>query len=522
MMHLFNRNNEFFFVLFFLSLMILFIFISPELLHYSHASGEGGKSRDMETVRIAVLPLVNICGSDVHAPDIIGRIEKILSNKNELEIIPDERVEEFLARERVRELDCLGRTTACRLGRALDADGILITCLNLLEPDENIMIGIGCRMLSSRDGSILWYNHLSLSGDDFTSWFGLKKIISLDVLTDRVVERLLQTFPRKIGRGAAGGCHVEIMRYSVTPSYLCSDENVEVQVEFAVMDNSVKDARVILNGVEIVLCAEEGAMFGGTFKAPGKEGKYFLNIEARDGGDKLYLFKSLDIIVVDNTPPDVTLHSSEKLFSPNGDKVRDYAIFTPYLNSSEVVKRWEFIIEDCDYHMIRIVEGENILPESIIWHGEDNFYSSVSDGRYFYSMRVIDMAGNETYTPKRMIVLDKTPPRIRTDVEIWKERGYKFKLNCEEMSGVDEWYLKIIDSNFYVVKEFQGSGDLPPSIWWETAEIFESGYSYSFKTRDIAGNRLVLKPVPLKGKIIESGENAGETEEENKKWNFEF
>ncbi len=485
------------------------------------ARGKMNQSSKTAVRSVAILPLVNMSGSDAEAPDIIAMIKEKLANNN-IKAVSREKTEEFLVKERIRDIGLLSRAEIRKIGKFLKVDGIILPCVNLLNPEETLMIGIGCRMVSGHNGSLVWFNHVSLAGSDFTSWLGLMTVTSMEELAEAAVERLLSTFPEEVIIKFNTTDLSEITEFSANPQYVHSSGRIDVRVKFTVVGKKIKDVKAILGAQESPLTSEQEFVYSGSVNAPGKEGKYLLKIETRDDEDNVSLFNSLAIIRVDDTPPNVTIYSQEELFSPNRDKRNDMIIISPFLNESESVASWEFIVENSENHMTRKAGGENVLPSSLIWRGEDNFYSPAADGKYFYSLRVTDRAGNETTTEKRMVILDKTRPRIKMEVEERGENSWQFLLDCEEENGIDKWQLSIVDSDYKTLKLFEGAGDVPPSLQWDTAPPVNAKLTYSLKVTDLAGNRLVIRSKPLKVKPLQEEETSSNENDESEKWDSEF
>ncbi|MDY6933991.1 MAG: Ig-like domain repeat protein [Spirochaetota bacterium] len=513
------------------NLYVIFILISSMTIWFVNKNAfclETKPPKEMSQIskkgirRVAVLPLVNLSGSDVAAPDVIAMIENYLSSKMNIEVVPREIVKKFLVKERIRGIGLLSRATSRTISNTLKVDGIILTCVNLLTAEDNPMIGIGCRMINGRDGSLIWYNHASLAGRDYTSWFGLIRVTSLEVLTTRAVERLLSTFPKDVIIMQEDIDSFEITEISANPKYLHSHEKIILRVKFVSMGKTIKRVNAILDKNRGSLVSEEELVYSGTMTAPSKEGKYQLNLEVYDEGNNVSIINSVAIIRVDNTPPSVALYSRDELFSPNGDRIKDMIVFSTYLREADNIDSWEFIVQNSEDEIIRRASGRDRLATSLVWRGEDDSYSSAGDGEYYCSLKVIDRAGNKSKTPRKRLVLDKTPPKVQIKIDLKEEEGFQFYLECEDANGIDRWQLDIFDEDQRIVQSFEGEGRVPANLWWKTSTSPHIESRYSFTARDLAGNRLAQSARPIKADFLIKEVTPSNKEEKRKEWNSDF
>ncbi|MDY6842982.1 MAG: hypothetical protein SVW57_02670 [Thermodesulfobacteriota bacterium] len=182
---------------FLIFLFILGFFQRESLCQEFLFTQEATQSHSMTIKSVALLPLENLSGSNAPAPDIISHIGNNLEKKM-ITIIPHDKVEDFLIKERIRGTSFITKAISRQMGETLNVDGIILTRVDLLAFGEDPKIGIGCRMISGHDGDLIWANHVTLAGSDFTSWFGLGKIRSLETLTEIAVDNLLVTFPKEV------------------------------------------------------------------------------------------------------------------------------------------------------------------------------------------------------------------------------------------------------------------------------------------------------------------------------------
>ena len=79
------------------------------------------------------------------------------------------------------------------MGKALGVDAVLVGSVNQYSGDGGkITVGIGLRLLSAVNGSILWSDNITYTGRDFEGFLGLGVVTSIDELTSMVVRDIVQ------------------------------------------------------------------------------------------------------------------------------------------------------------------------------------------------------------------------------------------------------------------------------------------------------------------------------------------
>lgn len=514
-------KSIYFFAIFILINLSIFLF---DEIAFTMGNKAANKSQDLKISinRIAVLPAVNISGSDIDIPDIYSLIKENILKRKKTGIVPRDDVEKFLIKKRIRDIGLINRHISRKLGQELNAEGIIITSINLLVPGNNPMIGIESRMISGHNGSILWFNYTSLSGNDFSSWFKLNKVGSLEALIKIAVEKLYSNFPADLKIEVDDKKYNEIIEFSANPEYIRSASATNIRLKFAEQRDSEEKIFAVFGPVKKTLVSDDGFEYNGAVDAPGNEGKYFINIEVYDKNNAITRYNSLAVIHVDNTAPKITLSCRDEIFSPNRDNLKDVVTFIPSLKQSEFIDSWEFNIENNSNEIIRKAGGLDVLPLLITWRGEDDFYSKVKDGEYFCSLKVIDKAGNEAVSVKKKINLDNTPPKVQIDMEEWDNKGYTFRIGCDEKNGIDRWQLKVIDTEYKTVKVFEGKQEPPANLYWETTKSAITGGTYSFIINDTADNKYIINSKPLNAIIVHKKESVQQNDHKEKKWNHDF
>lgn len=110
------------------------------------------------------------------------------------EVVDQAALNRFLLKERIRSTAYVMRETANKIGGELGVKGILLGSINEFSSGKNPQVGLSARLVDTSNGSILWANHASATGKDFTTLLGLGTIRSVGRLISIVVDRLLTSF----------------------------------------------------------------------------------------------------------------------------------------------------------------------------------------------------------------------------------------------------------------------------------------------------------------------------------------
>ncbi|MDP3048569.1 MAG: FlgO family outer membrane protein [Thermodesulfovibrionales bacterium] len=146
-----------------------------------------------QKIKIAFFPFENLSDDKDVLKQVIPVLRSRLEKKG-LEILDDESLNRFLLKERIRSTGYISSDIARKLREELDVNAILVGSVNSFFPGENPRVGFSARLINSSDGSILWANHASATGEDFATVLGLGKVKTIDRLISRVIDKLLDSF----------------------------------------------------------------------------------------------------------------------------------------------------------------------------------------------------------------------------------------------------------------------------------------------------------------------------------------
>ncbi len=198
------------------------------------------------------------------------------------------------------------------------------------------------------------------------------------------------------------------------------------------------------------------------------DGEYTYNLLVWNYDDFGYKSEN-HTVIVDNTPPEVTVDLPYKVFSPNDDGNKDMLIIK---QEGSKENRWEAEIQNAEGEVVREYTWQSEEPENISWSGKDETGEVVPDGTYSYVITSADRAGNST----REIVRDITVDTTDTPVVLEKESGafspdgdgtkdtLELIVDAAVYTSVDEWELLITDEDGDVVRTVRGTDTLPETV----------------------------------------------------------
>ena len=143
--------------------------------------------------RIALFPFENFSDDK----DALTAVMPVLKSRLEakgVEVLDDDSLCRFLLKERIRSTGYISKDMARKIGEELNVTSIMVGSVNSFVSGEKPRVGFSARLVNSSDGTILWANHASATGEDFTRILGLGTIKSINRLVSKVLDSLLSSF----------------------------------------------------------------------------------------------------------------------------------------------------------------------------------------------------------------------------------------------------------------------------------------------------------------------------------------
>ncbi len=157
-------------------------------------------------------------------------------------------------------------------------------------------------------------------------------------------------------------------------------------------------------------------------------------------------------IIIDNTPPKLSVSHSPGLFSPDGDGNHDICLINTRVHEKNGIDKWSLIIISPDGNIFKKFSGRGDIPGHVVWDGlGDNKETVESAADYFIKLEALDRAGNYGKSD-----LD----RLQIDILVMvTERGLKIRIsNIEFAFGSDRLLRrgkKILDKVYRILLKYE-------------------------------------------------------------------
>ena len=252
------------------------------------------------------------------------------------------------------------------------------------------------------------------------------------------------------------------------------------------------------------------------------DGVYILTFKGTDRAGNKTVVK-LNEITLDTRQRQASVNIDHPIFSPNGDNKLDTVTFTPILSDRHRIDTWDFIIQTEKGETARRFRGRSFIPRKIIWDGKPQrgkiskeYPNGLPSGKYYYFMKIIYRSGVNTYSYKKELILDVTPPKISLDVEPklfspdgdGKNDQLIITPKVEDLTPIIDWKATIYTSSGKPFKVFKGTKLPEKAIYWDgvsdDGQLVDSGEDYYvvFEATDSGYNTSVSKKVPFSIDIL--------------------
>jgi TolB-like protein len=178
------------------SIVLSITFLGLGCAHLAVPAGE-----KKEGSKLALLPLDNFTGNHQQdVKEIIAVLKRKIMAKG-YELLEDDKLEAFLRRYRIRRTGFINPQIARLMGRELGVDLVLEGSLDLFASPPRPQLSMTLRAISANEGDFLWSGNVAKAGEDFTTFFGVGTITSMEELSERVAEDLLSQLGESLSSG---------------------------------------------------------------------------------------------------------------------------------------------------------------------------------------------------------------------------------------------------------------------------------------------------------------------------------
>jgi TolB-like protein len=150
-------------------------------------------AQSSQKINIALFPFENF-SEDKNAVTFVMPLLKDRLEAKGFGVLDDDSLNRFLLKERIRSTGYISKDMARKLGEELNVKAVLVGSINSFYQGENPQIGFSARLINTSDGDIIWANHASATGEDFTGILGLGRVKTIDRLASKILDKLLDSF----------------------------------------------------------------------------------------------------------------------------------------------------------------------------------------------------------------------------------------------------------------------------------------------------------------------------------------
>ncbi len=157
-----------------------------------------------------------------------------------------------------------------------------------------------------------------------------------------------------------------------------------------------------------------------------QDGRYYYRLNTRFASGNIPSSFEKEL-VIDGTPPELSIHFSPSLFSPDGDGSDDLLSIRPGAKDSFGIANWNINIYTSSGVVFKTFQGTSAPAPEIIWDGINESGELVESAvDYFIELEAYDSAGNYARTERLRIPIDV--------LVIVTDRGLKIRISNIEFA----------------------------------------------------------------------------------------
>lgn len=221
-----------------------------------------------------------------------------------------------------------------------------------------------------------------------------------------------------------------------------------------------------------------------------KDGDYIYKVKGKDkAGNQTE--QTLAHFTIDTTPPKAELFIPDLYFSPNQDGKKDLLLIEVYNPTKEDL--WIGEISNSKGKVVKSFTWNNTPPKQFHWDGNNYDEKLVPDGKYQFSLKSQDLAGNLTSYQVDNIVLKTTLPQLELSTPISIFSPLKEALPIDfKIKGSEKGEIILIDSYGRKVFTQKISSSYGSFLWDGQDEgnqpVKDGPYRVVLIAEDLAGN----------------------------------
>lgn len=377
-------------------------------------------------------------------------------NRRGFDVIGNDTVVSFMARNRVRWLGFLDTRHIIMAKEEMGADLVLFGTMSLRGEELSPSFGITLYLVRTSDTRTLWTASGGLAQQDVVNLLGIGEPKRGEGLLPRLAQSVLAKWPEELEYTSKPQHALEIEDIELSPTHVRRGEKVTCNVRLRTTWPEEDAPRIFFKaGGRVYMARKEapGDVYSSDWEVAENDGRYPVTMVINwPSGHKKVSF--LGAYSVDNTPPKLVL-DLKGVQLEGTVAFRDQIIIIPRMLRREPVARWKLTVEDENGEEQLSYTGYGEMPNRFVWDGKGKDGWPAAEGIYNVSLQVWDRADNMAVATQPVAVA-RTPPAMVLEA---KNRGREMIIDLSHDGKVPIafWRMEMRGSDGETIKVAEGS-----------------------------------------------------------------
>lgn len=377
-------------------------------------------------------------------------------NRRGFDVIGDDTVVSFMARNRVRWLGFLDTRHIIMAKEEMGADLVLFGTMSLREDGLSPSFGITLYLVRTTDTRTLWTASGGLAQQDVVNLLGIGESKGREGLLPKLAQSVLAKWPEELEYTSKPQHALEIEDIELSPAHVRRGDKVTCNVRLRTTWPEEDAPRIFFKAAGRVYMARKeapGDVYSSDWDVAENDGRYPVTMVINwPSGHKKVSF--LGAYSVDSTPPKLVL-DLKGVQLEGTVAFRDQIIIIPRMLRREPVARWKLTVEDENGEEQMSYTGYGEMPGRFVWNGKGKDGWPAAEGIYNVSLQVWDRADNMAVASQPVAVA-RTPPAMVLEA---KNRGREMIIDLSHDGKVPIafWRMEMRNSNGEMIKVAEGS-----------------------------------------------------------------
>jgi len=399
--------------------------------------------------------------------DITAAFHQLLLDAG-LELVDNSAMRRFVAANYLRRSGSIDTFTACKLGRELGVDFVILA--TVCEAGEKERFGLILTVLETVNGEVVWSLQKSSSLYQETTLLGIgAPVDGWDLKTQILVQAARRTALKlqNLEPGKTSSAHqLKLVDLQVYPEFVQGGNRVECRLRLQSLYRLPDRVEIVSGDLKTELAAAEvPGDYYGHWSAPAADGDYEAKLIFYNDKDATsVVMAGFPGFTVINQAPKLSFELKQGVLFNQVTVFREQLLISSKLEPRRAVSRWQVKVTQLDGTVVVNDQMDSDLPRSLYWRGQNNQQQRLPDGEYKFSMVIWDAAGNRAEATKRVALRSECQP---VEVGIVPKDGKNF-VRLSTQNDLDyalglEWKLRVSSPEGKLLLQESGA-DLPVEI----------------------------------------------------------